>query len=413
MDETLDTLATELRIALATDAEVESRTRHEWTESKLHVIDLLCRARRKFGENEQFGAWLARNELDHLSKDDRAAAINLGQDLDLCQAVLLDSDSTSLRLIWVKNKWRYTVTPEGQNDQFDVRSDAKIKSSGKASSAALAVTQQRKGGGSKLIQKFGEAGRILISHYGRKTRTTARLVDKLNTQQARKLADFITSTPGLPPPPNSKADLGLATLWGNAPNALIQKYRLGRSEAGALMAVVDDWKISVAPVLANWNAAGAPDDSNTWYARVIPAPVAAAQAAAVQAEADAAISRTVTAMIEAVPEPKIDPSCRAAFKGPIRHHGADIWPAPPGHRYSFDDAWYVATIWCLIDRWLARAEPNPKTRAAGFMKLLIGCMRNLNPAAGEIMAIILWAQDANPHLTSEEDNVCPPYDSLQ
>ena len=62
---------------------------------------------------------------------------------------------------------------------------------------------------------------------------------------------------------------------------------------------------------------------------------------------------------------------------------------------------------------MAQSIPSPKTRAAMFMKPIIGCFRNLNPAAGEAFAKLLWAQDANPGLTTAEDNECPPYDSIQ
>jgi hypothetical protein len=47
------------------------------------------------------------------------------------------------------------------------------------------------------------------------------------------------------------------------------------------------------------------------------------------------------------------------------------------------------------------------------MKLLIGCLRNLNSDAGEIISLMLWAQDGHPERTSPEENVCPSYDSVQ
>ena len=415
-DETLEMIATALREALDADTLVEQRTRLEWVDSKMRVIELLVKARRKLGGNEAFGIWIGQNGLDHLGKTDRAAAINLGQDMDLCRAVLLDSRSISLEAIWRDNKWRYNAVPEGKNAAFALPIDRKTTTHEKLAPAQLAIGSIKppKGSQSPLIEQFGrEAGTTILAHYDRKTRTTARIIQKLNKEQGRKLADFLRATPGLPKSHNSDGDLGVATLWPSAPNALASQFRTGRTEAGALMHAIDRWKPEIAPLIAQWVAAGAPADVNSWYARIIPAPVAAAQKAEALANADAAISRTVADLVATIDEPRIDPTCRAAHKGPIRHHGAQIWPAPPGEKYGFDDAWYVTTIWLAFDRVMMRAEPSPRTRAAMFMKPIIGCFRNLNPQAGEILGRLLWAQHASPDLTGPDDNECPPYDSVQ
>jgi hypothetical protein len=401
----LATLAIELREALDADALVEERTRLEWVESKMRVIALLVKARKRLNDNETFGNWISQNGLDHFGKDDRAAAISLGRDMDLCRAVLLDSDSISLRVIWDKNRWRYNTSAT------TLRNDAKSKTPETASSDDNNPTDKGGASVSPLVKAFGaEAAGVILKHYNRKTRTTQRLAQKLNHHQGKKLATFIRSTSDLPRPPNSDADLGLGTIWAGAPNAMVNKYRRGRSEAEALMQAIDCWPTEIAPMVADWRASGQ-TDANQWYASVTPMQTAAE----VQAETDAAIDATVAKMTSELErtKPRFDPSCRAAHKGPIRHFGAQIWPPPKGYNYAFDDAWYVATIWRLFDQHLARVEPSPKTRAAGFMKLLIGCLRNLNSDAGEIISLMLWAQDGHPERTSPEENVCPSYDSVQ
>jgi hypothetical protein len=408
----LSMLAEDLRIAFVSDAKVESRTRLEWTDSKMAVIALLVKARNAFADNEAFGIWLERNGLDRLSKDDRSAAISLGEHLELCRAVLLDSDSISLRLIWDKNRWRY----EGRA-KVSLRTAANTKYDENATPDGSTEPNTPSGKhDSPMAKRFGyDLADALVRHYGRKTRTTSRIAQKLTRQQGRRLVEFIRATPDLPEPANSDNDLGLPTLWAKAPLALVNRFRLGRSEADALMLVLDQWEAEIVPVLTQWRGAGEPANASAWYARVVPPQAAAVAEAAWKAEAEANITKTVTALVEDANDnkPRFDPTCRAAFKGPIRHFGAQIWPAPPGYAYSFDDAWYVATIWRKVDASMARAIESPKTRAAQHMKVLIGCFRNLRPEAGDILALMLWAQDRNPHLTSEADNVCPPYDSIQ
>jgi hypothetical protein len=179
----LDTLAVELREALDADALVEERTRLEWVESKMRVIGLLVKARKRLNDNETFSNWISQNGLDHFGKNDRAGAINLGRDMDLCRAVLLDSDSTSLRVIWDKNRWRYT------NQPVTVPNNGKSKTPETASSGDNNPTDKGGASVSPLVKAFGaEAAGVILKHYNRKTRTTRAVqCSQLKHQLARAL----------------------------------------------------------------------------------------------------------------------------------------------------------------------------------------------------------------------------------
>ena len=73
----------------------------------------------------------------------------------------------------------------------------------------------------------------------------------------------------------------------------------------------------------------------------------------------------------------------------------------------------MTTMWRTIDKPLQRVEPNARTRASWFLKPFQGCLGNLNPAAGEVLAKLLDAQSEHPDATGPDENVCPPYDSVQ
>jgi hypothetical protein len=406
--DTLPELAKALRIALDRDTEI----REEWIDNKLQIIELLVRTRRQFLDNVQFSIWLARNDLDDLSKDDRAAAINLGQHLALARQVLEESNSWSLRIIWTDNQGRY-------NDTLSVRSVANTQTQETASpdNNNPPPTKPESERLPDLVKKFGEkTGRVIFNHFDRNTRTTQRLCKRLRKAQAAILADFLRRTPGLPMPANSEYRLGLNTLWRDAPKALAEPaYTLNLSESDALMKVVADWPDKIGPLVAEWRASGERDVAR-WYARKVPperaAPAVTTVVALPTAMLAGAVTATIAANAEAAARPRTDPSCRPLYEGPIRYHGVDIWPAPNAP-YTFAEAWLAMTIWRTIDNALRGSMPSPKTRAAGFMKPFIGCFRNLNASAGAALFNILHAQDHHPDATDPVDNICPPYDSIQ
>jgi hypothetical protein len=408
--DTLPELAKALRLTLDRDSEV----RAEWIDIKLELIKLLVRARRKFpvGANIDFSDWLARNDLGEkrLNKNERAAAINLGQDLALARQVLEESNSWSLRYIWEDNQGRY-------NDDLAVPyvGNSKTQETAGQGHNNPPTTKPETERLPDLVKKFGEKiGRVIYDHFGRNTRTTQRLCNKLRKPQAATLAEFLRSTPDLPTPANSDQRLDLNTLWREAPKALGEPaYTIGLAEGEALLKVIADWPTKIAPVIAAWREAGKPADVTRWYSRQVPQQQAApTSAATVMLPLSATMMDRIAANAEAAATPRPDPTCRASHQGPIRHHGVDIWPVE-NVKYSFAEAWAAMTIWRTIDAALRVHQASPKTRAAGFFKPFIGCFRNLNPAAGAALDKILHAQYAHPEATGPEDNQCPPYDVIQ
>jgi hypothetical protein len=57
-------------------------------------------AREQFPSNAAFGRWIADNDLDGISPQDRAALINMAENAELARDVLLKTNRRSLRLVW-------------------------------------------------------------------------------------------------------------------------------------------------------------------------------------------------------------------------------------------------------------------------------------------------------------------------
>src|SRR4030095_8635591 len=72
----------------------------DWISASLELIQTLKEARNLFPSNQTFGVWLAEEELDVLSRDDRAALLNMAHDLDLARMAFQESGRRSYRLIW-------------------------------------------------------------------------------------------------------------------------------------------------------------------------------------------------------------------------------------------------------------------------------------------------------------------------
>jgi hypothetical protein len=408
--DSLPELAKALRIALDRDTEI----REEWIDNKLQIIGLLVRARGQFpiGANRAFSMWMAQNDLDDLGKTDRACAISLGKDLRLARQALEETNSRSFEKIWETNRGLYEDTetiPINRNCQTQ-EAASPANNNPPAPKAETERTPD-------LVKKFGEkVGRVIHNHFDRNTRTTARLLKKLNKSQAPALAEFLAKTPDLPSPANSEHRLGLNTLWREAPKALAEPtYTLGLSEADAVLKVIADWPEKIGPLVAEWRASGERDAAR-WYAKKVPpeaaAPVTVMPNFPAAVMLPAATMAQIAANAEAAATPRPDPSCRASHEGPIRHHGVEIWPVAD-NRYSFAEAWCSMMIWHTIDAALKPNQPNPKTRVAGFFKPFAGAIRNLNPAAGEALRAILYAQDLFPDRIGPEHNECPPYDVIQ
>ena len=78
-----------------------------WIENRVKLALALKRGR-KDRDNNSFGEWLARKGLDHrlLSRDDRAALLNVAEHTDLFRSIAGEGESLSVRLIWAKMQSR-------------------------------------------------------------------------------------------------------------------------------------------------------------------------------------------------------------------------------------------------------------------------------------------------------------------
>jgi hypothetical protein len=100
----LDELANRLRKGFdrADNADIE------WLEAKLDLAVIFAEARAEFPADIAFGMWLAENELDRVSHQDRAGLILMGQHPDLARRVMEETDRRSYRTIGEEIRDRFT-----------------------------------------------------------------------------------------------------------------------------------------------------------------------------------------------------------------------------------------------------------------------------------------------------------------
>ena len=129
--------------------------------------------------------------------------------------------------------------------------------------SALLIKTPKRYKDSSIVAKFGpEIGVPIATYLGRNTRTIMRVNKALKKPDARTFATFLRNTPGLPQPVNGLGQLGLSTLWPQAPNALIRLVERGKDETQMFVSAMLAWPTKVAPVLAEWIAEGEPKDTN-------------------------------------------------------------------------------------------------------------------------------------------------------
>lgn len=74
-------------------------SRVDWIDASVELGGLLCEARRRYPANERFHKWLVENDII-MNAHDRAALLQLGQNLKAMRVILERTDSTSYELIW-------------------------------------------------------------------------------------------------------------------------------------------------------------------------------------------------------------------------------------------------------------------------------------------------------------------------
>jgi hypothetical protein len=77
-----------------------ARCRHEWGQATFGLGKALLEAREKCPANQDFGHWLKDNDIK-LGKNDRAALINLAENIAITEDVILEADTWSWQILWI------------------------------------------------------------------------------------------------------------------------------------------------------------------------------------------------------------------------------------------------------------------------------------------------------------------------
>lgn len=91
----LDQLAKTIKSHIAK----RDKSHSDWVTATLALCRDLGKARAEFSSNNVFGVWLNQNQIA-IKRNDRAAILNMANDLVLAEEILLTTERTSLRYIW-------------------------------------------------------------------------------------------------------------------------------------------------------------------------------------------------------------------------------------------------------------------------------------------------------------------------
>ena len=94
---TTDSLA-DLAVLIRLDISRREESKEHWVEATLDLCRHLADARAEFKGDAEFGRWFEESRIK-LNKDERAAAIHMGEDIDRAREILLATDRRSLKQI--------------------------------------------------------------------------------------------------------------------------------------------------------------------------------------------------------------------------------------------------------------------------------------------------------------------------
>jgi hypothetical protein len=116
--------------------------KEQWVEGTLELAVAITDARDRFPSDRQFAQWLAENELDNFSRDDRAALIQMARHLDVARIVLQETQRTSYQWIWreeIEPRCRHVTKPEAATAEPAPRRKAREPEPQTAASIEAAV----------------------------------------------------------------------------------------------------------------------------------------------------------------------------------------------------------------------------------------------------------------------------------
>src|SRR5258708_1050988 len=156
--------------------------RREWIEGTVGLGEKFWKARQQFGVNQEFSIWLVNNNLDYFDKNDRAALISMGENIELTKCVLEETMSVSYRLIWeneiklrLSNVTKTTSIPVQPSNEQKPAENPVNSSNGDQKSAPIIVplmtrSQKMMSNKNPLADK-PRAEEVWNRYHGRKTRT--------------------------------------------------------------------------------------------------------------------------------------------------------------------------------------------------------------------------------------------------
>ena len=146
----------------------EEQGRKLWIEGTLEIINILHVARQGLASDQAFGKWLSDSGYgeERITRQDRAALLNMAKHPDLTREVLEQTHSRSWQLIW-----RDEIQPQLPN--------ARQPADGESTEEVPAVTRRPKKNGAQRVQK-PEALKNIEGWYGEQIAAVNAIINELN-----------------------------------------------------------------------------------------------------------------------------------------------------------------------------------------------------------------------------------------
>jgi hypothetical protein len=407
----------------------------DWDKLSTELSRQFYTTRKRFPSNIEFGEWLAKTGRDYFNKDDRAALINLGENLEIARRIFAETTSRSYQRIWLEERHRLlsakktdpdpsssAIMPESppqppQTQQMPLPESPKAHTSSPPKIARPIPTGRL----SILEKNHGTAGETVFcwllaqrgtmgTDYGMKA---AAMLAALKTTTIKEVARFVASQPDL------RASIhldkpGPRIFWREMPDGLVRLFERGVPTKNGvpqpdpiILATINQWNNLAVPVLSAWLSAGQPP-AGKWYPEFARARAPSPSPAPLPPPTPGAppdmshVPPHMKALLNPDRGYESDhPGFRISHEGPIKAYGAQLWPRPDGARWSYRDAFYAFHLWRCLDQSLAVKEPRPQVRARELMNPFFPILTNINGAVGAVMNEILGAQHYHPEKESE------------
>jgi hypothetical protein len=85
--------------------------REQWIEGTLELAAVLVEARNRYPDHRAFSAWVERNALPQINKNDRTALLGMGEDVAAARVLLVTAKGSSVDWIWRNRPNRTLPSP--------------------------------------------------------------------------------------------------------------------------------------------------------------------------------------------------------------------------------------------------------------------------------------------------------------